>query len=178
MSEFDDREQNETPTPEDLCRQAFSRCSNWPHDRAGQLGLAQGLKVASDRFKVSQEALISACCEANAFCPTDADLLRVASDIFLAREAAHQAQRDRHVEWRKEYGDPEPEPIDTHGKCKCCGRDWKEIMKTASDRHASLWNGLREYFQLKKGQWPSYRDMAPIARKLGFVDYANAWERQ
>jgi hypothetical protein len=77
------------PSPDDLCSQAFSRCSNWP-DRKGQLGLAQGLKVASDRFHIPQEAIVLKCRQSSAFCPTDLDLLKVAQELS---ESAARAQR-------------------------------------------------------------------------------------
>ena len=107
MSDFEDQLNDELPKANsagDLCRRAFSRCSNWPEDRDGQIGLAEGLKLASDRFHVTEEALIARCREISAFCPTDADLLRVASDMFTASENAKEANRDRESEWRKQYG--------------------------------------------------------------------------
>ena len=175
MSDWDDAEKNEPTSPEELCKQAFSRCSNWPEDYAGQIGLAQGLNRASERFRVSKEDLIEKCRELSAFCPTDADLLRVAGEMFTARQSAFEASRDQITEWRKQYGPPKP--FDQHGKCTCCGRDWTEIIKTSTGRRAAKWAALRAHFDVKKGKWPSYRDMAPVARQLGYTDYAEAWER-
>jgi hypothetical protein len=91
----------EALTPDEFCTRAFSRCSNWP-DRAGQLGLAQGLKLASDRYQVTQEALIARCKELSAFCPTDYDLLRVAAEMWEAGRRA--AVTDQQREWRDKYG--------------------------------------------------------------------------
>ena len=166
----------EAATPEDLCRQAFSRCSNWPEDRLGQIGLAQGLYRASGRFRITQEDLITRCRELSAFCPTDADLMRVAGEMFNARQAALAAKRNQNAEWERQYGKPHAFE-GSRGKCSCCGRDWEEIMKTASDRRTEMWAKLRVHFEPKRGQWPSYRDMAPVVRDLGYEDYADAWER-
>lgn len=86
MSDWDDDQPKEAPTPEDLCRQAFSRCSNWPEDRLGQQGLFMGLSTAATRFSVTQDDLVAKCRETSAFCPTDADLLRVAHEIDAERQ--------------------------------------------------------------------------------------------
>jgi hypothetical protein len=75
---------------------------------SGQIGLAQGLKLASDRFRIPQEDLIAQCRELSAFCPTDADLLKVAAEMFRVREDQAEASRNREAEWRRQYGKPEP----------------------------------------------------------------------
>lgn len=173
----DERTEDEPLSPEDLCRQAFSRCSNWPEDRTGQIGLAQGLKLASDRSGIAQEAIIAACRETSAFCPTDADLLKVANEMAaVAIEAEqHEKQVQQHAEWEIQYG--KPKPFEQTGKCTCCGRDWNEIIKISDARKKALWHGLRAHFRPAEGNWPPYRDMAPVARELGYADYADAWER-
>ena len=86
---------NEEPTeagPEDLVVQAFSRCSNYPKDRTGVLGLAQGLRSAADRFGVEMPAIVAECAESSNFCPTDHDLLEVARAL---RPQDKQANRDK-----------------------------------------------------------------------------------
>ena len=174
MSDLYDDEPDQL-SPEDICRQAFSRCSNWPEDRLGQIGLAQGLSHASKRFRISQEDLIERCRELSAFCPTDADLLRVAGEMFTARQTSFEASRDQITEWQKKYGPPVS--FEQHGKCTHCGRDWEEIIKTSTERRAAMWAALRAHFEVKNGKWPSYRDMAPVARSLGYTDHADGWER-
>ena len=67
--------------PEELVMRAFARCSNNPKERAGILGLAQGLKAASDRFGVTMVSIIRECVESSTFCPTDTDLLNVAREL-------------------------------------------------------------------------------------------------
>lgn len=178
MSDLYDDGPDQYPDPDELCKQAFSRCSNWPQDRAGQLGLAQGLRRASEQFHISQEDLIEKCREFSAFCPTDADLLRVAGDMYRVHQDAMEAARDRGAEWKKQYGPSKPADLG-RGKCLDCGRDWKEILKTSGERNRLMWAQLREHFGIKanKGKWPQWRDMAPVARKLGYEDYARAWER-
>ncbi len=177
MSDLYDDEPPNEPTPEELCRQAFSRCSSWPEDRAGQLGLFQGLKAASERYRISQPDLIARCREQSSFCPTDHDLMVIGAELFKVRADAIEAGRDRTQEWRKQYGPPQKMSVAMQGKCLDCGRDWSEIIKTARERRKQLWDGLRDHFKPKKGLWPPWKEMAPIARQLGFTKEADAWER-
>ena len=96
--------------PEDLCRQAFSRCYNWPDDLQGQIGLAQGLKAASDRYHVAQAELVAKCKELSAFCPTDHDMLETAREI--AEDRVRRA--------------PEVPPWMRPPRCMVCGdTGWK-----------------------------------------------------
>ena len=177
MPDLYDDESREDLTPEDLCRQAFMRCSNWPADPLGQQGLFQGLAEASRQSGISKEAIIARCKELSAFCPTDYDLLRVAGEMAArAIELEKSAKQETQTrEWQRQYGKPKPfEQADT---CTCCGRLWSEIMSTAIQRQARLWDLLRQHYGTP-GKWPPCRDMAPVARQLGFADYADAWERQ
>ena len=80
------KKESEEQLPEDLVVRAFSRCSNYPKDRAGVLGLAQGLKKASERFSVPMEGIVRECVESSVFCPTDTDLLNVARSMRPAEE--------------------------------------------------------------------------------------------
>jgi hypothetical protein len=183
MSDLYDDEPPNEPTPEELCRQAFSRCSNWPEDRAGQLGLFQGLKAASERYRISQPDLIARCREQSSFCPTDHDLMVIGAELFKVRADAIEAGRDRTQEWRKQYGPPKKMSLEMKGKCLDCGSDWSEIIATAQARQKALWEGLKAHFQPKREgrfgfvKWPKYREMAPVARQLGFAKEADAWER-
>lgn len=77
-------EDNEPEGPEELVVRAFSRCSNYPKGRAGVLGLAQGLRLAADRFGVPMTTIVTECVEVSAFCPTDHDLLEVARALVPA----------------------------------------------------------------------------------------------
>ena len=129
MSNMYDDDANEETTPEDLCRRAFSRCGNWPEDRAGQLGLAQGLKLASDRYRVPEQDIIARCKEQSSFCPTDHDLLNVAADLFKIRADAFEAKRNKTAEWGREFGTAQIVPVALTGKCSCCGREWADILK-------------------------------------------------
>jgi hypothetical protein len=174
---YDDDSTEDQLCPDDLCRQAFSRSANWPEDRLGQIGLAQGLAQASKQFRISKEDLIQRCREISAFCPTDADLLRVAGEMFRTRQDALLANKKQLREWEKRYGPPRPYDTSQKGKCLCCGREWEEIIRTSQERKTAMWNSLRAHFGVKNGKWPPYRDMAPVARALGYKDYADAWER-
>jgi hypothetical protein len=91
VRKFDTAESEETG-PEDLVIRAFSRCSNYPKERAGVLGLAQGLRASADKFGVSMSAIIAECVSTSSFCPTDHDLLEVARAL---RPADKQEKHDR-----------------------------------------------------------------------------------
>ena len=176
MSDLYSDHEPEELTPEDLCRQAWARCSNWPEDRLAQQGLYQGLYQASERFKIPQPEIIAKCREQSSFCPTDHDLMVIAAEMFKARADAQEASRNREAEWRRQFGPPQPFDLTQRGRCSC-GREWPEILKTKAEASRKLWDGLRAHFEPKKGIWPSFRDMAPIAHELGFDEIAAAWER-
>lgn len=154
---FEDEPQ--TAGPEELCRQAFSRCSNWPDDRAGQIGLAQGLKLASERYRITQEELINRCRELSAFCPADADLLKVAAEMFRAREASVEAARDREAEWKRQYGKPEPndwraEAAKIQSAAKIYWEKWAKmtaLLRQECRRRNRPWKamGAGEFLQLQ-----------------------------
>jgi hypothetical protein len=76
--------------PEDLVIRAFSRCQNYPKERAGVLGLAQGLATAAARYGVTAEAIVRECVESSVFCPTDTDLLNVARGMRPADGGEHR----------------------------------------------------------------------------------------
>ena len=78
---FDDN--TEQAGPEDLVTAAFSRCSNWPKTREGLLGLAQGLKRASDASGIAMDAILARCALLSQFCPTDFDLDKVAKEMAI-----------------------------------------------------------------------------------------------
>jgi hypothetical protein len=83
------KHEKETVSLQDLCAQAFSRCSNWP-DVLGQVGLAQGLGVAAARYGLRPEEIVGKCREVSAFCPTDHDIFRIA--IELAEERGRRTR--------------------------------------------------------------------------------------
>lgn len=117
-----DTQETEENGPEELVVRAFSRCQNYPKERAGVLGLAQGLRSASDRFLVPMSVIIAECIESSTFCPTDHDLLEVA-------RALRQSEK--------------PEK---HSGCPfslCDGTGWREgfYLHTvhAGDEHKNTW---------------------------------------
>jgi hypothetical protein len=109
MAKIDRDEQQQDP--EDLVIRAFSRCQNYPKDRLGVLGLAQGLKLASDRFSVKMEEIINECVESSVFCPTDADLLNVARELVPKEKSVEEKWKNRKCPfqlcdgsgWREKY---------------------------------------------------------------------------
>jgi hypothetical protein len=164
MSDLFDNGTPDELTPEDLARAAFERCSNWPADRRGQLGLAQGLKLASKRFGLTMEEIIAAAKEASAFCPTDFDLLKLAGEIREVRHAQENASRNLHAEWEAAYGPPTSVPWtaedDRAVKAAIAIRDKRE-----RDTKAEL---IR-----RRGTWPGWakiewREIYLIWRDLGF----------
>ena len=148
--------------PEDLVTKAFSRCQNWPKERLGILGLAQGLKKSAERFSVSMEAIVERCAEISQYCPTDADLLTVGRDLRAAIDRSNEPNKE--AEWKLQYGAAKP-------------FDWtvidKEHVKHVRDREAKLIAAIKAKYPGEIG----WSGMAQAARELGYEDYAKAWER-
>ena len=119
------RSKEKQATSGDLCKQAFSRCSNWP-DAEGQLGLAAGLKIAAHRYALMEEEIVAKCRETSVYCPTDSDLLRV----------AHELDADRK---RRTAGTP---PWMRQAKCFICGDSgWAPITGRLYDSVQRCPNG-------------------------------------
>ena len=103
--------ETEQEYPEEMVIRAFSRCQNYPKERAGVLGLAQGLRAASDRFGVPMADIIRECVESSSYCPTDTDLLAVARGLTA---------RDQ----------PALKPWNPHPKCPECGDSgWRTVTR-------------------------------------------------
>ena len=66
---------------EEMVTRAFSRCSNFPKERIGVQGLADGLKLAAKRFGVPPSRIVAECAETSGYCPTDADMIGVARSL-------------------------------------------------------------------------------------------------
>ena len=147
----------------------FQRCKNYPRDEEGILALANGLEAASRHTGITMADIVERCATSSDLCPTDYDLLTVAKEIKIQRAAAEEATRDRHAEWKKQYGPPQP-------------YDWQseaaKIMPAASrsnERQRKMWAALRDRFDSK--HWPDWHTLAKAARELGYEDYATAWEK-
>jgi hypothetical protein len=50
-------------------------------------------------------------------------------------------------------------------------------MNEAQEREAKMWRELKLELHVEGGKWPSWRDCAAAARKLGYEDYVRAWEK-
>jgi hypothetical protein len=85
-----DEDKEQCTGPEELARGAFSRCSNWPDTREGQLGLAQALRKAADEFGQTMGAIVERCAGLSQYCPTDFDLRRVAAEMRDQQERARR----------------------------------------------------------------------------------------
>ena len=85
MSKLHKTHDNDQPeqAPEDLVISAFSRCQNYPKERTGVLGLAQGLRNAATVSGTQMAAIVARCQELSQYCPTDYDLLQVANELAL-----------------------------------------------------------------------------------------------
>ena len=159
----------ETANPDEICRQAFSRCSNWPTERAGQLGLAQDLKRASDRYGVSQEAITARCSEVSSFCPTGHDIMVQAQEMAGAqRRAAEPTMVQQRAALERECGPAQP-------------FDWQAIDRkrgeAARGRRDSLWAKLRSDPRAKRnGQWAGWFELSFLAAEFGYPEYAKAWK--
>lgn len=152
----------EQEDPSILASEAFSRCSNWPQDRSGQIGLAQGLKLASTRFGFTMAEIISIARETSAYCPTDFDLLNIARDMRkrATEVVAAEAQRHQRDDWRAQYGAPVAIPV-----------DWKTDGLAAQLR-LQRDSKVREMITAKCGSWPgwakvSWREIYECWRDLG-----------
>lgn len=157
-----DRDEPEQDTPEELVTRAFSRCHNWPREQLGILGLAQGLRRATDRFSVPMEEIVTKCAELSQYCPTDVDMFTVAREI---RDAVLRAnQPDVTAQWYATYGTPEP-------------FDWQKIdhaqVKRVRDMEREMLAAIRAKYPGEIG----WHGMAVAARELGYPDYAAAWEK-
>lgn len=69
--------------PEDIVIAAFSRCQNYPKERAGVLGLAQGLRNAATATGIAMAAIVARCQELSQYCPTDYDINQVANELAV-----------------------------------------------------------------------------------------------
>ena len=155
-------------TPEELVA-SFSRSSNYPKDANGIQCLVDGLVKAGETFNIPLKDIVERCLEISTFCPTDYDLLAVADNLRYERQRAAEAKRNQTAEWEKQYGKPEP------------FSGWEaeaaKIMPAAAKykaREAELWKELRKLYP---STWPSWGVLATEARRLGYHDYANAWEK-
>jgi hypothetical protein len=68
---------------EDAVREVkrLSRTGNYPTDREGVIGLAQGLQKAAKGIEHAR-AIVNRCLELSAFCPTDHDLLTIGQELI------------------------------------------------------------------------------------------------
>ena len=160
----------EPKTPMELIA-AFSRSSNFPRDVAGLQFLALGLVRASQQYEVPMDELVTKCLDLSAFCPTDADLMKVGAEIFEARQRVKEAKRNQESEWLEKCGPPAP-------------FDWKALDRRQIDgyksRETALWKALREKFKSDHGgaiAWPGWETLADAAQELGYQDFAAAWRK-
>ena len=164
MAEIINDQADEQDGPEAICTRFFSRCANWPKNRLGIIGLAQGLGLAARETGIAAEEIADECRRISTFCPTDADLLRVAHDLNAQRQEGARLIREE----AERRGRGRPEPFDY----ECV--DWKRV-EAVRRRRDQLWDGLRIQFGVKNGKWPDWPALAAAARELGYQDYARAW---
>ena len=86
----------------------FQRCANYPREELGVLALAQALAKAARESGISMADIVEECVRQSEYCPTDHDLLAVATEIKIRRNDAAVAARSQEAGWRKQYGDPKP----------------------------------------------------------------------
>jgi hypothetical protein len=161
MAQRNKRENDVDPSA--LASEAFSRCSNWPQDRSGQIGLAQGLKMAAIRFGFTMAEIIAVAREASAFCPTDFDLLSIARDMRrrVAEVEGNELRQHQRADWEAEYGPPSAIAV-----------DW-EPDKSAEAKRFERDNQVRDIITAKRGGWPgwakvSWREIYECWRDLGW----------
>jgi len=164
------KDEPDQENPEEMVRRAFSRCSNFPDDKFGVLGLAQGLKRASSRTGVPMERIVAECADTSVYCPTDADLLTVARGI---RDASKRAvQRDPWEDWKREPS----APFDMHGY------DHAQAAQRHRERDA-LWTAAKGLGMFRNGDWAPYGVICAALREAGYPktpyqgEMLTAWEK-
>ena len=149
-----------------VCR--FSRCGNYPKTTPEMQALANDLISASENKRVSMEDIAQRWAERSAFCPTAADLFDVALEIRTERQEreAIQSEGEQRSQWKREAvpDQSEPKPDGAH-------------VNAAVAREAQMWRELRKELNVQGLKWPGWAECAKAARKLGYGDYAVAWER-
>src|SRR5215472_15656753 len=94
----------------------LSRTKNFPKDKIGIESLADGLMKAAVRHRVLQTAIIDVASETSEYCPTDADLMRIAGDLRAKEDRESvppgtmefDGERLTPAQAREKYGKPEP----------------------------------------------------------------------
>ena len=169
----DSQSESELEGPEAICVRFFSRCSNWPAERLGVIGLAQALARASREHGMTPLQLAERCASLSRYCPTDADLFTIAEETGARRKESEEARRDElwRQRWRQQHG--APEPFDWESAI-----DWKRVTAVHA-RHTEMWRKLADFFQVKKraNRWPDHETIARAMDDLGYHDYAYAQRR-
>ncbi len=158
----------------------LARTKKYPTTDDGVADLARGLQHASEAAKIGAGRIIDRCASISEWCPSDAELLLVAQD--LAREdavadgtydsmasAANCAPKLSKADLEREYGPPQPIVVTAAVKTR---------GKVAQDRHKRMWQEIRDKLHLRPNEdYPSWQKCAAAARELGYMDYADGWER-
>jgi hypothetical protein len=143
----------------------LSRTKNYPRDEAGVVYLAEGLARAADAAGVDPRHVVMVCATTSEWCPTDADLATIANQIRDEQRRAQEALLPPVTEqWKRKYGEPKP-------------FDWKALdtdrIKRVKAREAEMLSAI-------KAKYPgelSWAGMIQAAKELGYLDYAEAWEK-
>lgn len=152
----------------------FQRCINYPRDEYGVIAMARGLLKASVDTGIPCSRIVDACMELNSrYCPTDGEFLAIANNIAQPDRIAEEERKDSewHREMEQAYGAPRP---------FVC--DWNlPQAKAKRDREAQMYREIRQHLGTHMGKFTdgrrvTWRIMADAARKLGYTDYADAWE--
>ena len=160
--------------PEELVVKYFSRCSNYPKERIGVIGLAQALRRIATEKVVDMDALCSRCALASPFCPTDAELFAAGSEMKalrmeLQQDRERQAEDVRRVQENR--GAPHPTPL--RGQAQ---------LNDATARYDEMWRRIKAHVKPPVSpsghvRWPDWIALAKVAEALGYHDYAYCWRR-
>ena len=121
----------------------FGRCSNYPREKEGVQFLAQGLAKAADATGVEMQAIVDRCAELSQFCPTDYDLLTVASEMKAQRRAQEEAKRNKIAEWERECGPPQPFDL----KAELTGEQIMENGRIAREKRKQMLAVMRKEWE-------------------------------
>lgn len=158
------REESESPEfPEDLIPK-FSRCANYPRTPLELRYLTMGLARAAGKTGIPMEEIIEECLVSSEYCPTDHDLLTVATYLKQQRDRSKKSTVNQEAEWRKQYGPSKKFDLAKEAAAfarPACGR-WfenRQLLDKLAAHFGAEW-GKREI---------SWRELFEAKKALGFA---------
>jgi hypothetical protein len=153
----------------------FSRCINYPRDKAGIQIFAQELSRASSVTGVPMESIVLKCREVADVAPEYADMVQIGREIAADQSRKDEASRSQRREWESQYGKPEPFKADWTMEDVKKSREQDRLMwARIKTRLADRFKGGNKQFDFSKATWGQvYR----AKRELGYplTPYEEKW---